>query len=54
MQLLIVKTNDGETPLHLAAEYGNEQTVSILINHNATINAKIKDGKTPLHLAGEN
>ena len=39
------------TPLHLAAERGNEGAVRILLAHGADVNALNKDGKSPLDVA---
>ncbi len=41
----------GSTPLHWACYSGAEETVSLLLSLNASINAKDKEGFTPLHLA---
>jgi len=43
--------NDGNTPLHTAAEYANSQIVKFLIDKGANTEAKNKDGKTPLNFA---
>ena len=40
----------GNTPLHVAVEYGNSKDVSVLIRHNAQFIAN-NDGWTPLHFA---
>ncbi|XEC97363.1 ankyrin repeat domain-containing protein [Paenibacillus tarimensis] len=43
---------DGYTPLGLAAHFGHEEAVRILLEHGADINLRGKDGKlnnTPLH-----
>ncbi|WP_264686558.1 MULTISPECIES: ankyrin repeat domain-containing protein [unclassified Wolbachia] len=39
------------TPLHLAAEGGNESVVRALIACGADVNAQNNDGHTPLHFA---
>ncbi len=44
------KTNDSQTPLHLAVEEGNLDIVKLLIANDADVNAKANNG-TPLHLA---
>ncbi|KAH9962793.1 hypothetical protein BGW80DRAFT_1448371 [Lactifluus volemus] len=46
-------TREGLIPLHVAALRGNLETVQILVQHNADINAKDFSGKTPLHYASE-
>ncbi len=38
----------GETPLHRAAAYGNDETITMLIDANAQIDAKDINGDTPL------
>ncbi|HYK34764.1 ankyrin repeat domain-containing protein [Alloacidobacterium sp.] len=38
----------GETPLHRAAAFGDEQTISLLLNAGAKIDAKDMNGDTPL------
>jgi ankyrin repeat protein len=38
----------GETPLHRAAAFGNEEAITMLINANAQIDAKDDNGDTPL------
>ena len=47
------QNNDGNTSLHLAAEWGNEAIVRCLIENlvNCDINVKNNDGYTPLQLA---
>eukprot|EP00009_Paramoeba_aestuarina_P017922 CAMPEP_0201528256 /NCGR_PEP_ID=MMETSP0161_2-20130828/37783_1 /ASSEMBLY_ACC=CAM_ASM_000251 /TAXON_ID=180227 /ORGANISM="Neoparamoeba aestuarina, Strain SoJaBio B1-5/56/2" /LENGTH=331 /DNA_ID=CAMNT_0047929457 /DNA_START=215 /DNA_END=1206 /DNA_ORIENTATION=+ len=45
------QSDDGETPLHCAAEGGHIELVKILLSKGADINAKTKFGTTPLHCA---
>jgi ankyrin repeat protein len=45
------KDNDGETPLHFAAQEYDKDVAELLLAHKAKINAKNKDGETPLLLA---
>ncbi len=45
------KTNDGQTPLHRAAENNAAEAAAVLIQHGADVNAKTDDGRTPLYLA---
>ncbi|KAI0266029.1 ankyrin repeat-containing domain protein [Russula aff. rugulosa BPL654] len=42
---------DGETPLHLASEYGRIEIVRLLIEHGANVEAKDDEGRTPLDVA---
>jgi len=44
----------GETALHLAAKWGHQEIVALLLANQATINAKTQSGETPLHYAAEN
>jgi len=41
----------GLTPLHAAVEGGHKDLVDLLLEHNATIDARASDGSTPLHVA---
>ncbi len=43
----------GETPLHRAAAYANEETIQFLIEHGADKEAKDAHGNTPLSWASE-
>jgi ankyrin repeat protein len=45
------KNNNGETPLHLMGEFGNEDLVALLLAHGAEVNAKSKKGYSPLRVA---
>lgn len=38
----------GETPLHRAAAFGNEETIQLLLDAGATIDAKDMNGNSPL------
>ncbi|MBL0319528.1 MAG: ankyrin repeat domain-containing protein [Alphaproteobacteria bacterium] len=42
---------DGNSALHLAVWYGNEDLVHLLLNHGANANIQNNKGNTPLHLA---
>ncbi|CAH1993637.1 unnamed protein product [Acanthoscelides obtectus] len=44
-------THDGNTPVHVAAKYGNLQTLLLLLEDNGDPLCKNKKGETPLHLA---
>jgi ankyrin repeat protein len=47
-----VKSEEGRTPLHLAAERNTgTKVIKLLIDHGADLNAKTADGHTPLYLA---
>lgn len=51
----IVTKPDGNSPLHIAAFYGNEEAFSTLITSNSEDkNATNSANQTPLHLAAEN
>lgn len=41
-------SQDGTTPLHLAAGSGRVEAVQLLIRHGARVDARRKDGKTAL------
>ncbi|XP_016159307.1 PREDICTED: ankyrin repeat and protein kinase domain-containing protein 1 [Ficedula albicollis] len=45
---------DGWSPLHFAAQHGDDRTVRLLLDHQARVNAQERDGWTPLHLAAQN
>lgn len=44
-------TEDGKTPIHLAAEKGYSDVVQVLLEHGANFRAKDAEGKTPLEIA---
>ncbi|XP_065174102.1 serine/threonine-protein phosphatase 6 regulatory ankyrin repeat subunit A isoform X3 [Atheta coriaria] len=44
-------TEDGQTPVHVAAQYGNMQTLQFLLEDGGDPQYKNKSGETPLHLA---
>jgi ankyrin repeat protein len=41
----------GETPLHRAAAFADEETIQLLIDHGARIDAKDANGDSPLSWA---
>ena len=47
----IVRKEDGFSPLHLAARYGNTEMVETLLKCGAKIDRRNNNGHTPLHLA---
>ncbi|PKK41442.1 hypothetical protein CI102_13947, partial [Trichoderma harzianum] len=49
------KDKDGDTPLGIAAYYGQTAAIQLLLDYNADINAKSNDnvGRTPLSYAVE-
>ncbi|XP_049790340.1 serine/threonine-protein phosphatase 6 regulatory ankyrin repeat subunit A [Schistocerca nitens] len=44
-------TDDGRTPVHVAAKHGNLPTLTLLLNDGGDALFKSKNGETPLHLA---
>src|SRR2546421_5314690 len=50
-QLLNASDTDGNTPLHVAAGYGQKEMVALLLSHGANVNARRNNGATPLHIA---
>jgi TonB family protein len=55
MQLGAVSSKDdnGNTPLHCAAEKGHKDVAELLLSHKAEVNAQNNKGEIPLHLAAE-
>jgi ankyrin repeat protein len=45
------RNGNGESPLHLAAYGGNDETVEILLSHGANIDAENKVGEHAVHYA---
>lgn len=45
------KDDDGGTPLHWAAGFGEPSVVTVLLDYGANIEAKDDSGRTPLHRA---
>ncbi|XP_072043178.1 rabankyrin-5-like [Amphiura filiformis] len=48
------EAHDGQGPLHRACEWGLEQVVQCLVEHQADVNAKDTEGKAPIHIAISN
>nr|XP_034176394.1 rabankyrin-5 isoform X1 [Osmia lignaria] len=48
------EARDECTPLHISCQWGLEQVVQTLIEHDADINARDIEGKTPVHVAIQN
>lgn len=46
-----VAHSEKQTALHLAAIYGSEASVRLLLKHGASYNARDSADRTPLHLA---
>lgn len=46
--------NDGDTALHVSAEYGDLKTIEALIQAEADINLENDNGETPLFIAAMN
>ncbi|QMV45638.1 hypothetical protein HC358_00465 [Wolbachia pipientis] len=53
-EVVNIENNQGQTPLHIAAENGWLNIVKYLISKGANTNAKDKYGRTPLHIAAKN
>ncbi|UKJ88157.2 hypothetical protein MACJ_000600 [Theileria orientalis] len=51
--LVVVRSPEGLTALHLAADRGNVDMVKCLIEHGANVNSVDDNGDTPLHVAIE-
>jgi ankyrin repeat protein len=47
--LVFSRTEDGDTPLHLAILYGQRDVAKLLLSSNADVNAKGHRGWTPLY-----
>jgi len=47
------RTEDGTTPLHCAAIYGNPAVIKMMIEKGAKVNETTSDGTTALHFAAE-
>jgi len=48
-------TDDGETPLYIAARNGHTEVVKLLLDNSADVNAsRTYDGATPLYVAAQN
>lgn len=50
---LALKTDGGQTPLHVAASKGNPEVVQALLQTGANKDAQATNGRTPLHYAAE-
>ncbi|KAJ5703806.1 hypothetical protein N7493_010944 [Penicillium malachiteum] len=44
----------GDTPLHMATRWGEEDAVKFLLEKGAKAEAQNSDGNTPMHLAAKN
>eukprot|EP00070_Physeter_catodon_P018709 XP_023978531.1 LOW QUALITY PROTEIN: rabankyrin-5-like [Physeter catodon] len=48
------EARDGQTPLHLAASWGLEETIQCLLEFGATVNAQDAEGRVPVRVATSN
>uniref|UniRef100_A0A8C7BGU5 Rabankyrin-5 n=1 Tax=Neovison vison TaxID=452646 RepID=A0A8C7BGU5_NEOVI len=48
------EARDGQTPLHLAASWGLEETVQCLLEFGASVNTQDAEGRAPVHVAISN
>ncbi|XP_036610820.1 rabankyrin-5 [Trichosurus vulpecula] len=48
------EARDGQTPLHLAASWGLEETVQCLLEFGANVSMQDAEGRTPIHVAISN
>jgi ankyrin len=44
---------NGFAPLHIAAEGGHTQLLTLLLRHGASVDQQSSNGLTPLHLAAQ-
>ncbi len=52
-RLVFSKDDDGNTPLHWAAQEGHEDVAKFLLTSGANVNARNNNGSTPLHDAAD-
>jgi uncharacterized protein YegJ (DUF2314 family) len=50
-ELVRAQTDEGETPVHQAAKYGQLETLRFLLEQGGDVNARSKQGVTALHFA---
>ncbi|XP_074636507.1 uncharacterized protein LOC141894679 isoform X3 [Acropora palmata] len=48
------RTEEGDSPLHLAAQAGNTEVVKLLVENGAKVNVQNSENKTALHISVEN
>ncbi|KAJ1323260.1 ankyrin repeat domain-containing protein 50 [Microdochium nivale] len=52
-RIMTSRDSNGDTPLHLAAAYGNDAVAEFLLQHGARVDARSRTRATPLHEAIE-
>ncbi|WP_265029750.1 ankyrin repeat domain-containing protein [Wolbachia endosymbiont (group A) of Philonthus cognatus] len=53
-KVINTRSDDKKTPLHYAAQSGNEQVVKLLIEKKANVDTRDRVGNRPLHIAAKN
>ena len=51
--MLVLPSQNGYTPLHVASQEGHEEMVRLLLEHGAGADSSAANGLRPLHLAAQ-